>query len=511
VTERLNARGGPGRQAASHSRVGSHTAAYLIARGVPGVMAFLAIPVFTNLLEPGAYASYALTVTALGVANSLFFEWIRLAIVRCFPTKQKLMSSFTSTIVTLWLGISAIVALAVVAALAIPLLRPVGGVLILCVIVLAAQSLFDLVTEFLRADLKPWHFMVLHVIRAGSFVGLGIIFLRAGTGWTGPLIAVAIGMAIATAWAWRGDWRAAGLRLDRGLAGEMFRYGAPISLTVTFAGLIFLSDRALVAVILGSNAAGIYSVAFDFITHTVTLVMIAVSMAVFPIAVRELELRGTDAARRPMMTNAAFLLAVGVPTTVGAGVLAPGISGLFFGPGYSASADIIPLVAVSALLAALKAYHFDAALQLARRTLQQVWIVLGAAVLGVLLNLLLIPVLGLPGAALASVLTFLAAAAFTAWWGRRHFPLPFPVRESLMVFVSSAVMGVALFPFRNEVSALALLTQVVSGALLYFALLTSANFLGARDLARRAVRCVFRKWRSGRRSSMPPTETETAP
>jgi glycosyltransferase involved in cell wall biosynthesis len=349
--------------------------------------------------------------------------------------------------------------------------------------------------------------MVLQLIRASSLVGLGFVLLHVGVGWPSPLIAVAIGMTAAVAWAWRSDWRAARIRADRQLIGEMFQYGAPVSLTVALAGAIFLCDRSLVAIILGNDAAGLYSVAFDFTSQTITLLMMAVSLAAFPIAVREFETRGVEAARRPMGTNAALLLAVGVPATVGAGVLAPGIAASFFGDSYVASADIIPLVALSALLAGLKAYHFDAALQFARRTMQQVWIVLAAAVVSVLLNLLLIPIWGLRGAAFSSVLTFLVATALTAWWGRRHFPLPFPIRELVLVVLASAAMGAALYPFRGHTSILVLATQVVAGAFLYGAILVAVNCFGLRKRVAEALRrSPYRERRS--RPTSPTTRHE---
>lgn len=482
-TETVRASTRPGHDGAG---VGSHTVLYLLARGVPGLMAFLAIPLFTSLLEPGEYALYAVAMTSIGTVNSLLFEWIRWSIVRCMPVDEIGRRSFVSTVVRLWLGVSTLVVVMAAVALAVPQVRPMGQVLALAVAVLLAQSMFEIVTEVLRADLRPWHFMVLHVIRASSFVGLGYLLLRLGAGWTGPLIAVAVGMTIACAAGWRRTRITTGPPVDRARAVEMFAYGLPISVTVALAGLIFLTDRLLVALLIGNDAAGIYSVAFDFTTQTVTLLMVAVSMAAFPIAVRELETRGADAARRPMAVNASLLLAIGVPAAIGAGVLAPGIAAVFFAPAYAASADIIPLIALGALLAGLKAYHFDTALQFSRRTVQQIWIVLGALLANGGLNLLLIPALGLTGAALASVLTFLGALLFTAWWGRRHFRLPFPLRETTVVVLAGTVMGCALVPFRESTGVLVLAAQVAAGVLVYGIVLAALDFLGVRGLLRRA-------------------------
>src|SRR4051812_50190297 len=61
------------------------TGIYLIARGLPGIAAFVAIPVFSRLLDPAGYGRYALVVATVGVLNALLFQWLRLSLVRYLP------------------------------------------------------------------------------------------------------------------------------------------------------------------------------------------------------------------------------------------------------------------------------------------------------------------------------------------------------------------------------------------------------------------------------------------
>src|SRR5687768_1010555 len=63
----------------------SHAAIYLVARGVPGVVAFLAIPLFTRLLDPAAYGRYALVIATVATLNALLFQWLRLSLSRYLP------------------------------------------------------------------------------------------------------------------------------------------------------------------------------------------------------------------------------------------------------------------------------------------------------------------------------------------------------------------------------------------------------------------------------------------
>ena len=80
-----------------------------------------------------------------------------------------------------------------------------------------------------------------------------------------------------------------------------------------------------------------------------------------------------------------------------------------------------------------------------------------------------------------------AALLFTAWWGRRHFRLPFPLRETAIVVLAGTVMGCALVPFRESTGVLVLAAQVTAGVLVYGIVLVALNFLGVRGLLRREL------------------------
>src|SRR3954452_9967200 len=146
-----------------------------------------------------------------------------------------------------------------------------------------------------------------------------------------------------------------------------------------------------------------------------------------------------------MRHNATLLVGIGMPAAVGLAVLAPGIADAFLGRSFrGAASDIIPLVALGSFLAGLKAYHFDAAFQFVHRTIHQVWIVLIAAVVNVLLNLLVIRRFGINGSAAASVGAYLISITLTVWVGRRHFALPFPARPFVQVLLAAGAMAAVL-------------------------------------------------------------------
>jgi O-antigen/teichoic acid export membrane protein len=471
-----------------------HASMYLIARGVPGIFAFLSIPLYTHLLAPAEYGRYALLVGTANLLNALLFQWVRLAMVRYAPAYKGRPEVLKSTIVTSELVLIGILALVAGAATAIPALAPWRSVILPCWGLLAFQAIFELFLEYTRAVVQPRQYLILLLTRSVIATGLGCLFITLGLGWWGPITGLAIGLLLPSIYAYRRDWREIRFSIDRTAFATVSRYGIPLSITVALTLVISTSDRFLIAYFLGDAPAGLYSVAVDFTTQTLSLLMMVIYLAMFPLAVRAWENSGPEAARRQMRDNAALLMAVGIPSVVALWILAPNVALCFFGKNYrNTAAAIIPVVALGSFIAGFKAYHFDSAFQFVHRTIYQVWIVLIAAVANVVLNLIVISRFGIIGSAFASIAAYMLSISLTVWLGRKHFALPFPVLPLTQVLASAAAMMVALSPMKPLRGPVAMTEEVVIGIGIYTLCLLVLDFLGLREalwqkvLARRAA------------------------
>jgi O-antigen/teichoic acid export membrane protein len=470
----------------------SHTAIYLVARGVPALMGFVAIRLFTEKLSPAEYGRYALVVATVCLLNALIFQWLRLSLVRYLPAHRENPTLLRSTMMTatvILVGFAGVVA-AIIACL--PIRAEWRGIVLPCWVMLAVQAVFELCGENSRAMLKPGVFMLLQLTRTVGNVLIGLLFVLLGAGWWGPLCGLTIGMAIGCVFALRNDWRGVRWSFDRALLKQLAHYGLPLSITVALAFVISSSDRYIIDRFMGESAVGLYSVAVDFTTQTLITLMLVVYMAMFPLAVRAFEHEGKEAAQHQMRSNASLLLAIGIPCVIGMTMLAPGIAQCFLGKNFRATAaHIIPLVALGSFLYGFKACHFDCAFQFAHRTIYQVWIVLFVAILNFALNWLAIPKYGINGAAGASALAYVISIILTAWLGRRHFALPFPVRPSLQVLSAGGAMALLLLPLRHVREPVAVLASIAGAALIYGSVLLALDFMDLRSL-------IVRKW--GRRA-----------
>ena len=445
-----------------------HSLLYALARGVPGMLNFVALAVFSHLLDPVGYGQYALVIAISTLLNSVLFEWLHLGLLRYLPTEAADRLPFLRTIIA---GYGLVVAgTAVLGALSLPFvdaaIRPLVG---LALVLTWGQVWFELTLELLRARLQPVAYGALSLTRAVLSLGLGVVLVRAGLGSTGRLLGLLLGALLPglvwSAWCWRG---VAALRYDRTTMRTLLRYGLPLTVTFAFSFILSTSDRLLLGALQGAAAAGVFSVGMDLAQQSLVLLMSIVNLAAYPLAVRAMNEHGEGAARKQLVNNGALLLAVSVPAAVGLSVMAPQIARAALGADFQGAAvQLIPWVSLSALLLGFKAYHLDLSFQLGQNTKQQVWIVLMAAAVNVGLNLLLIPRLGYMGCAYASVAAASVALLLSWIWGRRSFPVPVWFPNIPAVLLGSAALWLVEVRLGGGRGTLALLGQVVAGGAAY--------------------------------------------
>ena len=161
------------------------------------------------------------------------------------------------------------------------------------------------------------------------------------------------------------------------------------------------------------------------------------------------------------------------------------------------AASIVPLIALSGLMNGVMTHYFHTAYTLGRRTGSMAFIMTGSAVLNLVLNAALIPLLGLHGAAWATVAAYGVAMIACILHGRTIFAMPIPVREWSKAALATAGMsaGVVLAPAMGPV-VLDLMVQIGAGVGVYAIIMLALDGLGARSwlgekladrLARRAA------------------------
>ena len=209
-------------------------------------------------------------------------------------------------------------------------------------------------------------------------------------------LSLSIGFAIA----WRGPIR---VRWDKPIARYLTTYGARLVGATFLASVLIWTDTLIIAHILGSRAAGLYTIAFN-LTFLMVTASVAIGVALLP-ALSRLAGRGEDTS---MGYQRGTLIALGLAAGLAVVYVVLGRFFLgFYGAEYVEAYPALVILTVFGLAGAM-AVPAGAMLQVHDRAGTLTLVSLAQAVVNIPLNYALISRYGITGAAVATTTVFVA-------------------------------------------------------------------------------------------------------
>jgi O-antigen/teichoic acid export membrane protein len=231
------------------------------------------------------------------------------------------------------------------------------------------------------------------------------------------------------------------LRIELPLLRRLLRFGLPTMPAEVSLYLLNFADRLIITRSVGGRAglaeAGLYSVGVKF-AQAVNVLVRGFQLAWPPLAY---SIRDDDEARRTYATVITLFLAGCAWLVVGLWLLAIYLIRFFAAPEYQDAYKVVGLVAAGVTLYAL---YMVMVVVLGRtgRTEFNLPAALAALVSNVALNLILVPALGIVGAGLALVGSYLVVVALMYFFTERLFPVPYEwSRLARILFVAAALVG----------------------------------------------------------------------
>lgn len=458
-----------------------HGALYLLARLTPGAVAFASLVAYTRLLAPADYGIYVLVIAAVALVQVNLFAWLELSLLRLMPAFEKDPRPLLATV--LWLFLALCAATVVAGGIAWFLLPDpdTRRLLLVGMPILWAHAWLELNLKLCQSALMPIRYGVLLLLRSASTLCVGVALVLYGLGAYGPLLGFLLGTALACVLAVSWQWRGVRPALDRALAGELARYGVPLTGSIALVFIIDSADRFMLARFLGADSVGVYAAAYDLASQSLTVLMMAVNLAAYPLAIRAYEADGVPGALAQLRQHGTFLLAIALPAALGIALLAEPLAQTLLGADFQAAAQLIlPWIALAILLAGLKSYLFDMAFQLSKDSITMIWSVAAAAVCNVLLNYWWIHAFGVIGAAWATVASYAVALVVCIALGRRLIPIQLDWNQTLRIVAATAAMGTVLVALPPLPGPLGLVAQILAGMLVYALVGVFLDIMGAK-------------------------------
>ena len=231
------------------------------------------------------------------------------------------------------------------------------------------------------------------------------------------------------------QWRRLSLRFDRHLLRRLFRFGLPTMPAEVSLYLLNFVDRLIIVRSVGLAEAGLYSLAVKF-AQAVNVLVRGFQLAWPPLAY---SIRDDDEARRTYATVVTLFVAGCAFVVTGMWLFSRWIVRALAAPEFFDSYEAIGLIATAVTLYAL---YLVLVVILGRtgRTEFNLPAAVGALVVNVALNLLLVPSLGIVGAGLALVASYLVVLGLMYVFTQRLFPVPYEWGRLLRVALTVAAL-----------------------------------------------------------------------
>lgn len=474
-----------------------HSIFYFLAKGVPSLIAFLSVAIFTRLMDPQEFGIYALGYTSALLVSSIFFQWLRIGLLRFY---QECGKEQRTTLISTIVAAFCLVALILLTTSALIYFINQDVLLVIIVMLALVQSIFDILLERLRSEFTPVKFGMLAFVRSALMLLGGVIGLRLA-GIIGLFTGLITGVAIVVTfelYALAPHIRLG--RADRAMVLRLLYFGLPLTATFAFASIMGFADRYMLAWLVGISSSGQYSAAYDLTQKVVVTLMMIINLAGYPLLLKAQAQGDTDGLHKLMGYTLNGLILVSLPVVSAFIVVPSAIADVLLGVDFRQSSIILlPWLGFAALIEGLTVYYFNLSFQLKQSTYHQIWIVALAAVLNVLLNFWLIPHFYELGAAWATLIANFFALSLSFVISREQIRLPLFTLDSLRIVLSALLLCAclaALFPALDIVIAshyvrLALL--VVFGGVIYIGMNLILDTMGFRSHARSELTSPFRR------------------
>jgi len=402
-------------------------------------LAFVLVPVYTRLLSPSQYGVLEVFNRTLEMLGIFAAVGIGMAAMRSYFGKEKGegdRSVFTTAMAfavtnSLWIAIVFSAAAGLISRLLLGTME-YAGLFRLTFSILIFEQGFGIVRTYLKATGRPASYSVLSVGKYAVTLGLIIGFLLfVGREVKYVLMATLVANVIFFIPSAAVLLSKIGLKVSRAGLRRMLMFGLPF---VPGGVLLFLlnnADRFLLVALVGQNEAGLYALGYRVALVPVMFVLVPFQAAWGPFMMERGE---TKEGPQLFARILSYLTAAYCGVCLVLALFAKEAVALIAAPSFAEAYRVIPPVLLGYVFWVISVI-LDAGIYITRKTVWKPLLLAAGAGTNVLLNLVLIPRLGMMGAAYSTAAGFLVFVVCTYFVSFRLYPVRY---EWGRVFVSIA-------------------------------------------------------------------------
>jgi O-antigen/teichoic acid export membrane protein len=421
-------------------RLATTGAAYTAASILSKLIAVALLPLYTRYLTPADYGAAEVLFAAVVAASIVIRLGVIEAVLRFYykageEPGQVIATSFAALF---WLSTAA-------ALLALPFAAPISEALLdrpapdlarIAIGGLWVLTLHEYLLTLFRLEERARAFFTVTIANVLVAIGLTVVLVVGqDEGARGLLLGSYVSGGLFVLGLIVVHRRRLSLLVDRGLLRRMLRFGLPTMPAELSLYLLNFVDRIIIVRSLGLAEAGLYSLAVKF-AQAVNVLVRGFQLAWPPLAY---SIRDDEEARRAYALIVTWFVAGCAFVVAGMWLFARWIARALAAPEFFQSYEAVGLISAAVTLYAL---YMVLVVILGRtgRTEFNFPATIAALAANVVLNLILVPPLGIAGAGLALVASYVVVVGLMYGFTQRLFPVPYEWGRLLRVLLTAATL-----------------------------------------------------------------------
>lgn len=444
---------------------------------VPFVFGILSVAVFTRLMSPAEYGLFNIVLATSLFIEIIAYHWLNQSILRYYERyKADHGVAFYTTSFFGFLGIAGLSTLIMTAMLAMQnqwFEGRMAALLVYLPLLVVCQAGYKFVLVYLRAMRNSGRYSIQTSVNAvvRLAVALLLLYLLGPRAEVLLLGAVAAGALVFITEIIRlsSRWRISPKLFDGRILAQFARFGTPLLALAVVNLILSVSDRYLIDMIKDASQVGIYSAGYKIAETAVFGFVLFLTLASFPALINTYENEGDESAVNLMRDLLGIFVLLMVPAVFGISVLSKQIIAVLLGSDFQQAKELLAWISGGIFFMGLSLYYAKS-FELKERTGLVPVLYAGPALLNIVLNLMLIPTLGIRGAAISTFAAYFACCILLIVFGRRFIRWQFPWWTALKAVCASILMVLAINALPEiESNWLSLLGRVLLGFAVYLA------------------------------------------
>ena len=434
----------------------------------------ITFPILTRVLTKEQYGILGLVSTTMLVGVAIGKGGLSDGVIRFYKEYSKIPEKipvFCSTVLVRGFIVAAVTA--GIYLLMFPIINrylKINDKDIVCFMIMAIylfiRPLNIIVTYFLRVNDKTVFMNALGLGERTISVGLSLfllvyVFHELYGFFIGVILAEFIASIILFRWFFK-RYRLVPKKSSKEMNLKLLKFGTPL----LFSELSFLSvsnaDKYIIVALYGETLLGLYSVGYTLASYIGNIIMFSLSYAIIPIYVEIYERDGKEETEEFLKKSMHYLIIAIIPIVLGYFAVSKELFITLASEKYSSAATFSPIILIGSFLLAMNSI-LNAGLYLQKKTMIMLLIMLIATALNISLNLILLPRIGIMGAAVAALITCLSATLLTACISFRYINVKIEISHVLYYLMLSLLMYYVVSQINTSRIWMNLILKIIAG------------------------------------------------